>query len=77
VIGHCPSREGIGRRLVAGVNWSPGILNPFRQLGYFQSLDGVLSDAYCGASEPIIVFVHVASPVVHYTDRGKSAVEVI
>jgi hypothetical protein len=76
--GHCPSREDKGRRLVAGVNWSPGILNPFRQLGYFQSqsLDGILSEGYCGPSEPIIVFLHVASPVVRYTDRGKSAVEV-
>jgi hypothetical protein len=74
--GYCPGREDVGRRTITGVNWSPGILNPFRQLGYYQSLDGVLADAHCGDAEPILVFVHVASPVVHYTDRGKSAVEV-
>jgi DNA topoisomerase VI subunit B len=75
--GHCPSREDTGRRLVTGVNWSPGILNPFRQLNHFQSLEGILAEGYCGSSEPIIVFLHVASPVVRYTDRGKSAVEVL
>jgi DNA topoisomerase VI subunit B len=74
--GYCPDREGVGRRTITGVNWSPGILNPFRQLGYYQSLDSILAEAYCGDTEPILVFVHVASPVVHYTDRGKSAVEV-
>ena len=32
------------RRLVTGVNWSPGILNPFRSLGAFGlSLDTILS----------------------------------
>ena len=31
------------RRLVSGVNWSPGIINPFRQLGaYGQALDSIL-----------------------------------
>ena len=36
--GYCP--EGTGRQLVAGVNWSPAINNPFRVLGrYGQSLD--------------------------------------
>jgi hypothetical protein len=75
--GHCPSREDKGRRLVTGVNWSPGILNPFRQLHHVQSLDGILSERHCGPFEPIIVFLHVASPVVRYTDGGKSAVEVL
>ena len=74
--GYCPNREDQGRRLVTGVNWSPGILNPFRRLNHFQSMDGLLSEAHCGPSEPLIVFLHVASPVVRYTDRGKSAVEV-
>jgi hypothetical protein len=76
--GYCPERErqGLGRRLVTGVNWSPGIQNPFRRLQDYQSMDGILSEGYCGPLEPIIVFLHVASPVVRYTDRGKSAVEV-
>ncbi len=32
------------RRMVTGVNWSPGIVNPFRELGsYGRSLDTILS----------------------------------
>ena len=70
--GYCT--EGTSRRLVTGVNWSPGIVNPFRQLRPFLSLDSVLSEARANRDEPVVVFLHVASPVVHYTDRGKSAV---
>src|SRR5918996_475688 len=58
--GYCPEYKE--RRLVTGVNWSPGIINPFRRLNNFQSLDGILSEDYCGPAEPIIVFLHVASP---------------
>ena len=33
------------RRLITGVNWSPGIVNPFRQLGpYGESLDLILTE---------------------------------
>ena len=40
--GWCPNANT--RRLVSGVNWSPGIINPFRELGRFgQSLDTILS----------------------------------
>ena len=71
--GYCP--EGTGRQLVAGVNWSPGINNPFRVLGpYGQSLDTFLSEQRAGNSdEPITLVIHLASPHVNYTDRGKSA----
>ena len=71
--GYCP--KGKGRRLVTGVNWSPGIVNPFRQLGRFgQSLDSVLESLRVGRSEPIVLFLHIACPRVEYADRGKSAV---
>jgi hypothetical protein len=70
--GYCPGKTS--RRLITGVNWSPGIINPFRQLLPFQSLDSVLAEARAGAYEPVVIFLHVASPVVRYTDRGKSAV---
>jgi hypothetical protein len=76
---HCPDQvqEALEeRRLVTGVNWSAGIINPFRQLHVYQSLDGVLERGHCGPDEPIIIFLHVASPAVKYADRGKSAVEV-
>lgn len=73
--GYCPQVKV--RRFVTGVNWSPGILNPFRELGKFgQSLDGVLERLRVGKGEPVIVLLHVACPRVAYTDRGKSAVVV-
>jgi DNA topoisomerase VI subunit B len=73
--GYCPGAKS--RRLVTGVNWSPGILNPFRELGRFgRSLDGVLQDRRVGPSEPVILLLHIACPRVEYTDRGKSAVVV-
>jgi hypothetical protein len=44
------------RRLVTGVNWSPGILNPFRVLGRFgASLDTILSQQRADADEPVIL----------------------
>jgi hypothetical protein len=63
------------RRLVTGVNWSPGINNPFRQLGHIgRSLDTVLTGQRSGSREPIILVLHAACARVQYTDRGKSAV---
>jgi DNA topoisomerase VI subunit B len=67
-------RPDLGRsRLVTGVNWSPGLVNPFRQLGKFgESLDRVLERQR--ADEDCVLALHVARPVVTYADRGKSAV---
>jgi DNA topoisomerase VI subunit B len=65
------------RRLVCGVNWSPGIINPFRELGRFgQSLDTILTQQRADRDEPVILVLHMACPRVEYTDRGKSAVVV-
>jgi len=71
--GFCPGAKS--RRFVAGVNWSPGIINPFRELGRFGgSLDTVLERCRAGADEPVVILLHLACPRVEYTDRGKSAV---
>ena len=71
----CPDQTS--RRLITGVNWSPGILNPFRALGpWRQSLDTVLSQQRADRDEPVVVLLHLACPRVEYTDRGKSAVVV-
>jgi DNA topoisomerase VI subunit B len=71
----CPDLTS--RRLITGVNWSPGIVNPFRALGsYYQSLDTVLSQQRADRDEPVVVLLHLACPRVEYTDRGKSAVVV-
>ena len=73
--GWCPGIPA--RRPVTGVNWSPGILNPFRELGKFgSSLDSVLERQRAGKNEPIILVLHMACPRVEYTDRGKSPVVV-
>lgn len=65
------------RRLITGVNWSPGIINPFRELGRVgESLDSVLSDQEAGASEPVALVLHLACPRVEYMDRGKSSIAI-
>jgi hypothetical protein len=62
------------RRLISGVNWSPGIINPFRQLGAVgRSLDSLLEQRRAGRDEPVVILLHLACPRVNYTDRGKSA----
>ena len=74
--GWCPD-EGSRRRLVTGVNWSPGIVNPFRVLGRFgASLDTILSQQRADADEPVILVLHMACPRVEYLDRGKSSIVV-
>ena len=73
--GWCPKANR--RRLITGVNWSPGIINPFRELGQFgMSMDTLLTQARADKNDPVIVVVHIACPRVEYTDRGKSAVVV-
>jgi len=63
------------RRIVTGVNWSPGINNPFRQLGRSgQSLDSVLSEQRVTHDEPIVLILHIVCPKVRYADRGKSSI---
>jgi DNA topoisomerase VI subunit B len=69
----CPKL--LRRRLVTGVNWSPSIINPFRELGSFgQSLDSILTQQRADRDEPVIMVLHMSCPRVEYTDRGKSAV---
>jgi DNA topoisomerase VI subunit B len=71
--GYCPRAEE--RRLVVGVNWSPGIGNPFRELGKSgMGCESLLQKLKSGPHKPIIALVHVAIARAQYTDRGKSAV---
>lgn len=59
------------------MNWSPGIVNPFRELGRFgTSLDTILSQQRADRAEPVTLVLHMVCPRVEYTDRGKSAVVV-
>ncbi len=68
------AEERENRDLITGINWSPALVNPFRQLGYYSSLDSLLTEQRAGADEPVILVLHVAQPGVQYLDRGKSAV---
>ena len=71
--GYVPSEPK--RRLVSGVNWTPGILNPFRELGSSgHGMERVLSDLRVDDDEPVIVLMHLATPRPQYLDRGKSSV---
>jgi hypothetical protein len=58
-----------GRRLIAGVNWSPALGNPFER-------DQLLADRYLGRDEPIVLAIHVANPRVAISDRGKARVQI-
>ncbi|MBU4270800.1 MAG: hypothetical protein KKA28_02890 [Planctomycetes bacterium] len=67
------------RRIVAGTNWSPGLVNPFSTLngsGYGDGLDALLEECRAGEDEPIAFFVHLAQPRTQYTNRGKSMVAI-
>jgi hypothetical protein len=65
------------RKVITGVNWSPGINHPFRQLGRSgEGLDGILSEVRANTTQPVIAVLHLACPRVAYTDRGKSAIVV-
>jgi hypothetical protein len=69
--------RGPSRKEITGVNWSPGINNPFRRLGRSGAgLDDILAKVRANTSQPIIIVIHVACPCVAYTDRGKSAIVV-
>jgi len=69
--------RGPSRKVITGVNWSPGINNPFRQHGRGgNGLDAILSEVRANTSQPVIAVLHLACPRVTYTDRGKSAIVV-
>jgi Histidine kinase-, DNA gyrase B-, and HSP90-like ATPase len=77
-------REGLSaagrapsRKVINGVNWSPGINNPFRYIGRSGiGLDAILEQVRANTSQPVIAVLHVASPRVAYTDKGKTAIVV-
>jgi len=64
------------RRIVRGINWSPCINNPLRDLGNnHDDLEGLLADQRCGAWETeVALFLHLVHPRVEFADRGKSVI---
>ena len=68
--------DEVPRQLLTGINWSPSINgNPFQQVGPEWNFAGFLQDQRCGSAEPVILAIHVATPKVHWKDRGKSVVD--
>jgi hypothetical protein len=66
-----------GRRKITGVNWSPGVSDPFRSLGrYGEGFGAQLQRLRVEASDPVFAFLHIACPRVAYLDRGKSSIVV-
>jgi hypothetical protein len=71
--GWCP--KGLAsRRIIAGANWSVALGNPFRDFGRSgEGLERLLAEQRASSLEPIILLVHLASPRIQFSDRGKSA----
>ncbi len=65
-------QDSNGRHQIVGVNWSPSLLNPFRQLGGDEGLEGLLSDQRATFNEKIVLALHIVSPRIVYTDKAKS-----
>ena len=57
--------------LVTGLNFSPCISNPFDELS------GWLAQNYIEWNTPCVVLVHLTSPHLEYSDRGKSSVQLL
>jgi DNA topoisomerase VI subunit B len=71
--GWCPKAPSI-RRIITGVNWSVALGNPFRSFGrHGEGLESVLADQRAGRNEPIVFVLHLASPRIEFSDRGKTA----
>lgn len=66
--------KGEGQVIVSGVNWSPAILNPFRQLRTYESLDTILAEQRCGRSEPLAFALHLSCPLPGFVDHGKGTI---
>jgi hypothetical protein len=70
--GWCPNALPF-RRIIAGANWSPGLGNPFRDFGREgEGLERLLAEQRSSANEPIVCLVHLASPRIQFSDRGKT-----
>lgn len=59
------------REVVTGINWSPTLTNPF-DVDLWNPLD----KAFVDAGDPVVVLVHLATPRVVFTDRGKASARV-
>jgi hypothetical protein len=71
--GYCPDLDQ--RQLYTGLNWSIAIGgNPFQSLRYDDGLSAILAEQRAGLNEPVVFFLHLASPRLAFLDKGKSVV---
>ena len=54
-----------GRDVAVGLNWSATFKPPIRELL------GLLGQQRVDAHDPVVILVHLACPVMQFTDRGK------
>ncbi len=54
------------RTLRVGINFSPALEQPF------SVLDSALNEARCTRHDPVVLLVHLACPLVQFSDRGKA-----
>jgi len=64
--GILPERQ---RTLIVGLNFTYSIQQPFSDLNH------ALSEARVQAYDPAILLIHLTTPRIHFTDRGKTRVE--
>ena len=67
--------EENARDVVTGLNFSPCISDPFKQLSQWESLSAKLAKNYANSDAPCLVLVHLTAPHLQYSDRGKSSVQ--
>ncbi len=62
-------RDPRGRASLVGLNWSPALQPPIREL------TSLLGEQRVDSHDPVVLIVHLACPVVPFTDRAKSVVD--
>jgi DNA topoisomerase VI subunit B len=61
------------RRLLTGINFAPTLADPFRMFeDQGIGLEGLLQSLHIDVGDPITVVVHLTSPHLRFTDRGKA-----
>ena len=62
------------RRMLTGINWSASIGGDPLRFPDYSSIDRVLSSQRVEYGCPVVVAVHVATPLPSFADRGKAAI---
>jgi DNA topoisomerase VI subunit B len=64
------------RVVFTGLNWSVTVAGggPFHDLGDDENMGSLLEGQWAGPDEPVLFFLHLASPRLDFLDRGKSSV---